>query len=1355
MDKALRNTLRNAVTQCRKLLEDALAETLEGQYGVFRNGKIEDSARMVHLTMDEVELRERILIHLRHIRSGGFKDADAVEQLTREVAYTHLNRLAAYKMMEKRGLIREAVSRGLNSQGLDFYLAKHNDDAVLADTGKRDIAYRHYLTWQGAQFSSEIGVLFSSTDLANALFPAQRVIDEVLARINSEELSGIWAEDEAIGWIYQYFTPKELRDKARAESQAPRNSYELSFRNQFFTPRYVVEFLTDNTLGRIWYEMLHGDTALTERCRYLVRRPTEIFLNEGETAPETGDTSGLTQEELLRQPVYIPHRAVKDPRRLRVLDPACGSGHFLLYAFDLLAAIYEESWQRDLRDPVGGLRLRDDYTTLNALRLDIPRLILANNLHGIDIDARATQIAALALWLRAQRYYQEIGLKRNAPRPPITRGNLVCAEPMPGDALLLEEFVATLNPPLIGGLVRAVFNKMTLAGEAGSLLKIEEELTDAIAAAKKRYLEIEAGGGMETVSMFPDLAPAQPKQMRLDLSGIDDVKFFDTVEKTVLDALHAYARSAANGKGLQRQLFADDAARGFAFIDVCRKRYDVVLMNPPYGDSTYSVKEYLRSRYVGQPNDLYACFIERFADNARNGFLGGLTSHTFLNYSSFASLRKKVIIPSLQMGVVADFGLGILDAAMVRTAAFTIHASNQIDSVYFRLIEEVEKQQALAHLIERIKHGTTEALLFVRNQHLFEDLEDAPFAYWIPLSTLNRFFTEPRFNDVADCRLGVQTSNNERYLRLWVEIPSARISRDSWSFYAKGGEFSKYYSPVHLIIDWRGDGKHILAEYGQSVRLREPDQYFRSGINYPLVNEFGMNAAALPANCLFDNTSPSVFSRFDDSHLRLLLGVVNSRIFQLYVRCQTSTRHWQVGYLRKVPFPNVPQDLSEVVTELVEKAIRTQRNCYIADEALPEFTVPSSLGIQLNDTVTSTCIKCVLDTDNAVVDLIELDMRIDQVINKIYGLSDDELVALDVGIGSHPFEKNTSHLSVTENSFAELEETEDTHREYRVTLTALETLAYKLGVHPEDARESRRNQLELIEREFTEHCGALISYLAGVTLGRWDIRYATGEQPIPDLPDPFAPLPVCPPGMLQGADGLPLMQSPPGYPVEIQWDGVLVDDESHPADVVGRVRQVIELLWGERAAAIEREACEILGVKTLRDYFRKSGKGGFWDDHVKRYSKSRRQAPIYWLLQSSKKNYGLWLYYHRLDKDLLYKALVNYVEPKIRLEESRLNELRGQLAAAGNTGAAAKKLAGEVEKQEALLTELDDFRDKLKRAADLNLDPDLNDGVVLNIAPLWELVPWKVAKSYWDELLDGKYEWSTVSGQLKARGHVK
>jgi hypothetical protein len=203
------------------------------------------------------------------------------------------------------------------------------------------------------------------------------------------------------------------------------------------------------------------------------------------------------------------------------------------------------------------------------------------------------------------------------------------------------------------------------------------------------------------------------------------------------------------------------------------------------------------------------------------------------------------------------------------------------------------------------------------------------------------------------------------------------------------------------------------------------------------------------------------------------------------------------------------------------------------------------------------------------------------------------------------------------------------------------------------------------------------------------------------------------------------------------------------------VRDSIEVIWKSGADAIETELCDVLGVKELRDYFRKPSKGGFWDDHVSRYSKSRRKAPIYWLLQSSKKNYALWLYYHRLDKDLFFKALLNYVEPKIRLESSCLEALRSQRSVAGDSGKEAKRLAKEVERQEDFLSELRDFEDRLRRAANLHLEPDLNDGVVLNIALLHELVPWKAAKDYWEELLKGKYEWSSIGKQLRQKGLVK
>ena len=298
---------------------------------------------------------------------------------------------------------------------------------------------------------------------------------------------------------------------------------------------------------------------------------------------------------------------------------------------------------------------------------------------------------------------------------------------------------------------------------------------------------------------------------------------------------------------------------------------------------------------------------------------------------------------------------------------------------------------------------------------------------------------------------------------------------------------------------------------------------------------------------------------------------------------------------------------------------------------------------------------------------------------------------------------------------------------------------------------ARRHEA-LADIETTDAAHAVISYCIGCGFGRWNLRSPLGSTLNKGL---FDTLPRCSPGRLQDQQGFPAIETPEGYPIHISWYGILVDDLDHSDDIVRRVRDVLEVIWKDRAETIEKEVCEILRLKELRDYFRKLGKGGFWDDHVSRYSKSRRKAPIYWLLQSSKKNYALWLYYQRLDKDLLFKALVNYVEPKIRLETSRIEALRNQKSLSDNSGKEAKRLAKELERQEDFLSELRDFEDKLRRAANLHLEPDLNDGVVLKIALLWELVPWKEAKNYWDELIKGEYEWSSIGKQLRQKGLVR
>jgi hypothetical protein len=237
--------------------------------------------------------------------------ADAVAAHLREAAFTTLNRFVALKMLEARELVQECVSRGDQSAGFKEFTGLAPGLVQLPDHG-----YRIYIESLFDEIGREVRVLFDRHHPNSILWPRRQVLIEMLEILNAPDLDGVWNEDETIGWIYQYFNGEAERRKMREESQAPRNSRELAVRNQFFTPRYVVEFLTDNTLGRIWYEMTQGQTRLKEQCRYLVRRPTEIFLNPSEAAPDTPPQDGLNQEELLKQPVYIAHRPLKDPREI-------------------------------------------------------------------------------------------------------------------------------------------------------------------------------------------------------------------------------------------------------------------------------------------------------------------------------------------------------------------------------------------------------------------------------------------------------------------------------------------------------------------------------------------------------------------------------------------------------------------------------------------------------------------------------------------------------------------------------------------------------------------------------------------------------------------------------------------------------------------------------------------------------------------------------------------------------------------------------------------------------------------------------------------------------------------------------
>lgn len=622
-DQSTRNRLQRFVTDARRTLEEEFTRQLQNDYGLDPiSGTASPLESLRHINDQQRETARILRDTLAHYCASADTDTKAgLDRIVREQAFTILNRLAALRMAEARGLLMESVGNGYQAKGFQLY-------ARLAGTGLGETgdAYRVYLQSVFDELSLDLPGLFDRFSPQGRLFPREAALIQVLTLINHGEIEPLWAEDETIGWIYQYFNSKEERKAMRDASQAPRNSRELAVRNQFFTPRYVVEFLIDNTLGRLWFNWAGGQTGLRDRCQYLLVKPDE--------QPE-------------------PTKRLRDPRTIKLLDPACGSMHFGLYAFDLFLEIYREAWAWEqtlgpgcLDTETGGSAdlkpLCQTYADQDAFLHDVPRLIIEHNIYGVDIDPRAAQIASLALWLRAQRAWHEAGVKAK-DRPQVGRGHVVAAIAPPAEVDLRKRFMEELDP-LDAELFEKTLFLLKGLPELGVLLQVEKELPALVR---------EVFGEHGALFREEDMAQWQKAETRLQ------------------EALTEFARAARST--YQGRLFAEDALQGLRMIDHCREVFDVAVMNPPFGSLSAATKTQLGKAYPRSKNDLLAIFVERGLEVMRTGGrLGAITSRTCFFLSSFQKWREEIVLGIAQPEVMADLGHGVMDDAMVEAAAYVL-----------------------------------------------------------------------------------------------------------------------------------------------------------------------------------------------------------------------------------------------------------------------------------------------------------------------------------------------------------------------------------------------------------------------------------------------------------------------------------------------------------------------------------------------------------------------------------------------------------------------------------------------------------------------------------------------------------
>ncbi len=660
-------------------------------------------------------------------------------------------------------------------------------------------------------------------------------------------------------------------------------------------------------------------------------------------------------------------------------------------------------------------------------------------------------------------------------------------------------------------------------------------------------------------------------------------------------------------------------------------------------------------------------------------------------------------------------------------------------AVFLRVLESADKESSLRIAVRKDDIGFPR-VRFTRDLRAFQAISRSPFAYVATDSLLRVFLDQPRLgSDGRDAKQGLPTADDFRFVRSWYEVSALGRGRRTWWSFAKGGAFSPYYADAQLLLEWAAGGRQARAAYEARTKLgswggfgHNEAYYFRPGLTWPRRTN-GLSLRVLPADCVFADKGPAVFVPGDGrDELLSLAAITNSSSFVLLVSLQLArtelAQSFEVGLVQSTPVPRlVVQDQSALAC-LARRAWSRKRSLDTCTENSHAFSLPALLQSPA-DTLAARAAAWADQVRNAGAELAALQAEIDDRCFALYGINDEDRKAITEGFGG------TAAAEPTDDA-------EGDAASAPVSSSASESAApARLLEDDSDADDSD----ESATADATGLTADLLSWSIGVAAGRFDVRLATGERALPPEADPFDPLPACSPGMLTGADGLPCATSPSGYPIDIPQDGVLLDDPGHPRDLTASARAVFDIVFAGEADARWQEATGILDPKNhdLRAFVART----FFEQHLKRYSKSRRKAPIYWQLATPSASYSVWLYAHRLTPDTFFHVLHDVVAPKLGLEERKLLALT-QESGPNPTASQRKEIAG----QETFVDELRAFRDEVTRVAPL-WKPDLDDGVVLTMAPLWRLVPqhraWqKELKAAWDSLSAGEYDWAHVAMHL-------
>lgn len=1162
------------------------------------------------------------------------------EIVIEKVAYTWFNRVVALRYMDlnhytKVGIV-SPVAANILPEILADALEGHIDSDLVSPDRKSKIigllsgkiksnnaqqeAYRIILASSCNYYHEMMPFLFEKiADYTELLLPSDLLSDnsfitKTRTALTIEECS----EVEVIGWLYQFYI-SERKDEVMATKKAYKEE-DIPAVTQLFTPNWIVRYMVENSLGRLWLENYPESTLKGEMDFYI--------------EPETNSN----------------HLKINSPEEISFIDPCCGSGHILVYAFELLTKMYEEQGYN---------------------KAEIPKLILAKNLYGIDIDKRAADLAYFALIMKARSYHNRFFHSK------VVQPNILVMENSELSEQEITSFINALDDPNL--------NLKSASQRTISSVNLQ----DTIALLRNA----ETFGSL----IQPQVANVEDIIEAVEKSGLDSNIIFTKIYEQLLTALNQ--------------------------IRYLQAKYHCVVTNPPYMGTkgmNITLKNFVGKNYKDSKSDLFACFMERCQDFIfKNGYMSMIVMQSWMFLSSYEQLRKK-ILNNMSLSTLLHLGYGALRIAFGTTAFIFKNEKNiKTQGCYFRLFDKIAQNTEENVLLTILKSSILDKsfkydyskyttgnvnssnsdgkqIFYSANQQEFKKIPGSPIAYWVSEKVRDIFANNPKLGEVGEAKQGLATADNNRFLRMWSEVSLARIgfgmanreeaqeSRLKWFPYNKGGERRKWYGNQEYIVNWENDGEEI-RNFDRAV-IRNQQYYFRESISWSKVTSGKFSVRYIPTGCLFDVSGCSIFS--DHNKELVLISILNSNLINSLLSSISPTLNYEVGHIKSLPIRTTDEETVSVINSLSKRCITISSQEWDSRETSWDFTQNEILRVKNEE----------LKSKN---DLTRQDNAVESSLRQNYNLWVKQARETFFQLHANEEELNRISLDIYDlademDKFVDLEDITLYKNEMSI-LTFAQARDQGIEFSADDVAEAELRQEKLVVFNRDELMKQFISYGVGCMFGRYTLDspglfIANQGQTIVEAMSE------------QGVESLT-------YPISESNVLPMLEGDWFSDDITERFKDFLKVTFGKESFEENLKFVESALGKSVEKYFLRD----FYADHVRRYKK----RPIYWLFSSPKGSFNALIYLHRYSKSTASVVLSDYLREfvlKLRNQQAYYEQISLDPSQAKPE---ISKAIREVEKLKKMIKELEDYeRDVLHPLTTQQVELDLDDGVKVNYEKL-------------------------------------